>query len=507
MAEESQEASEDLKEHDSDENFALASIKNAIEDLYCFRDSYYVNNPSASETEKNGDIEDKLRGILASLDVNEGSLKKSDRAMYHMLRGKALNIRPQFETETYEALSRAVKFNPKLVEAWNELGECYWKKGDILKAQNCFEGVLKITKDKVSLRNLSMLLRQVGETPEDKLKNVCDSVDKAKQALELDITDGNSWKGDILKAQNCFEGVLKITKDKVSLRNLSMLLRQVGETPEDKLKNVCDSVDKAKQALELDITDGNSWYILGNAYLALYFSGSQNAKTVQEAMSAYSRALEDPKMKYSSDLYHNFAVALKHQEDFQGALQHLDKAAALDPSYSNPKEKSQNLLKYLTTLDKMISNKGDLKPRKVKTLLASLKPHHLGPFRDHATIKAKKFKELVPGKNPNCVLAAKVVCNLDSEERFPLTLCTVDEDAVCFAVTIYNLAEGKGFLIGDTIVIPDPLVCKAHIEYKDHVISFSNIRVDSPLALVVNGRVLNPSSQAPISLHVEIKRE
>ncbi|CAN8024876.1 hypothetical protein HPB47_008369 [Ixodes persulcatus] len=441
MAEESQEAFEDLKEHDSGENFALASIKSAIEDLYCFRDSYYVNNPSASETEKNGDIEDKLRGILASLDVNEGSLKKSDRAMYHMLRGKALNIRPHFETETYEALSRAVKFNPKLVEAWNELGECYWK------------------------------------------------------------------KGDILKAQNCFEGVLKITKDKVSLRNLSMLLRQVGETPEDKLKNVCDSVDKAKQALELDITDGNSWYILGNAYLALYFSGSQNAKTVQEAMSAYSRALEDPKMKYSSDLYHNFAVALKHQEDFQGALQHLDKAAALDPTYSNPKEKSQNLLKYLTTLDKMISNKGNLKPRKVKTLLASLKPHHLGPFRDHATIKAKKFNDLVPGKNPSCVLAAKVVCNLDSEERFPLTLVTVDEDAVCFAVTIYNLAEGKGFLIGDTIVIPDPLVCKAHIEYKDHVISFSNIRVDSPLALVINGRVMNPSSQAPISLHVEIKRE
>lgn len=51
----------------------------------------------------------------------------------------------------------------------------------------------------------------------------------------------------------------------------------------------------------------------------------------------------------------------------------------------------------------------------------------------------------------------------------PSTLVTVDEDAVCFAVTIYNLAEGKGFLIGDTIVIPDPLVCKAHIEYKDHV--------------------------------------
>ncbi|CAN7992141.1 unnamed protein product, partial [Ixodes hexagonus] len=416
-------------------------FQSVIEDLYCFRDSYYVNNPSASETKKNEDIEDKLRSILASLDGNEGSLKKSDRAMYYMLRGKALNIRQQFEVETYEALSRAVKFNPKLVEAWNELGECYWK------------------------------------------------------------------KGDIVKARNCFEGVLKITKDKVSLRNLSMVLRQVGETPNEKLKNICDSVDRAKQALELDITDGQSWYILGNAYLALYFSGSQSAKTLQEAMSAYSRALEDPKMKYSPDLYYNFAAALKHQEDFQAALQHLDKASALDPSWSDPREKCQNLLTYLTTLHKTIANKGNLKPRKVKTLLDSLKPHHLGTFRDHATIKAKKFKDLVPGKNPSCVLAGKVVFNVVSEERFPFTLCAMDEDAVCFAVTIYNLAEGRGFLIGDTIVIPEPNVHQAHIEYKGHVISFSNIRVDSPLALVVNGRAMEPESQAPVRLHVEIKRE
>jgi len=29
-----------------------------------------------------------------------------------------------------------------MVDAWNELGECYWKRGDIEGAKTCFEGAL-----------------------------------------------------------------------------------------------------------------------------------------------------------------------------------------------------------------------------------------------------------------------------------------------------------------------------------------------------------------------------
>lgn len=166
---------------------AALILQDAIEELYSFRDNYYMVNPSASEADKTGDIEKKLKDIRKLLDSNggglcnensvlerrawttcmgvhkctralagcswclrvkfdsiTGTLEKADRAVYQMLLGKALNIRREYDSETHEALSRAVKLNPKLVEAWNELGECYWKKGDILKARNCFEGVLKI---------------------------------------------------------------------------------------------------------------------------------------------------------------------------------------------------------------------------------------------------------------------------------------------------------------------------------------------------------------------------
>ena len=33
------------------------------------------------------------------------------------------------QAETF--LSRAVKLNPNLTDAWNALGECYFKKGDV----------------------------------------------------------------------------------------------------------------------------------------------------------------------------------------------------------------------------------------------------------------------------------------------------------------------------------------------------------------------------------------
>ena len=48
-------------------------------------------------------------------------------------------------------------------------------------------------------------------------------------------------------------------KDKHALRNLSMVLRQVGNDPTERIKNTEKSVEIAKQAIQLDIKDGTSW--------------------------------------------------------------------------------------------------------------------------------------------------------------------------------------------------------------------------------------------------------
>ena len=70
-----------------------------------------------------------------------------NKAQFCLLKGKALNVMPDYSSDAMEILSKAVKFDPKLVEAWNHLGECYWKNGEIPAAKNCFTGALNYVSD------------------------------------------------------------------------------------------------------------------------------------------------------------------------------------------------------------------------------------------------------------------------------------------------------------------------------------------------------------------------
>ena len=49
------------------------------------------------------------------------------------------------------------------------------------------------------------------------------------------------------------------SQDKVALRNLSMVLRQLGSDGTERARFVQESVEKAKEALQLDVKDGTSW--------------------------------------------------------------------------------------------------------------------------------------------------------------------------------------------------------------------------------------------------------
>jgi hypothetical protein len=42
----------------------------------------------------------------------------------------AHNAGSVYSVEAETALGQAVKLNPGLTDAWDALGECYWKKGD-----------------------------------------------------------------------------------------------------------------------------------------------------------------------------------------------------------------------------------------------------------------------------------------------------------------------------------------------------------------------------------------
>ncbi|XP_032480053.1 tetratricopeptide repeat protein 5 [Phocoena sinus] len=417
----------------------LPKLQELVDRLYSFRECYFETHSVEDAGRKQQDVREEMEKTLQQMEEVVGSVQ--GKAQVLMLTGKALNVTPNYSPKAEELLSKAVKLEPKLVEAWNQLGEVYWKKGDVAAAHTCFSGALTHCKNKVSLQNLSMVLRQ----------------------LRTDSGDEHS-------------------------------------------RHVMDSVRQAKLAVQMDILDGRSWYILGNAYLSLYFNTGQNPKISQQALSAYAQAEKvDRTASSNPDLHLNRATLHKYEENYGEALEGFSRAAALDPAWPEPQQREQQLLDFLNRLTSLLESKGKVKTRKLQSMLGSLRPAHLGPCGDgryqsasgqKVTLERKPLSALQPGVNSGAVVLGKVVFSLTTEEKVPFTFGLVDSDGPCCAVMVYNMVQSWGVLIGDSVAIPEPNLRLHRIQHKGKDYSFSSVRVETPLLLVVNGKPQGSSSQA-----------
>ncbi|XP_036736519.2 tetratricopeptide repeat protein 5 isoform X1 [Manis pentadactyla] len=425
----------------------LQKLQELVDQLYSFRECYFETHSVEDAGRKQQDVREEMEKTLQQMEEVVGSIQ--GKAQVLMLTGKALNVTPDYSPKAEELLSKAVKLEPTLVEAWNQLGEVYWKKGDVAAAHTCFSGALTHCKNKVSLQNLSMVLRQLRtDSGDEHSRHVMDSVRQAKLAVQMDIHDGRSWC-------ECFQ----------------------------KLSN-----------------------ILGNAYLSLYFSTGQNPKISQQALSAYAQAEKvDRTASSNPDLHLNRATLHKYEESYGDALEGFSQAAALDPAWQEPREREQQLLDYLNRLTRLLESKGKVKTRKLQSMLGSLRPAHVGPYSDgryqsasgqKVTLVLRPLSALQPGVNSGAVVLGKVVFSLTTEEKVPFTFGLVDSDGPCCAVMVYNMVQSWGVLIGDSVAIPEPNLRLHQIQHKGKEYSFSSVRVETPLLLVVNGKPQGSSSQA-----------
>ncbi|KAK2498920.1 hypothetical protein MC885_003948 [Smutsia gigantea] len=405
---------------------ALQKLQELVGQLYSFRECYFETHSVEDAGRKQQDVREEMEKTLQQMEEVVGSIQ--GKAQVLMLTGKALNVTPDYSPKAEELLSKAVKLEPTLVEAWNQLGEVYWKKGDVAAAHTCFSGALTHCKNKVSLQNLSMVLRQLrADSGDEHSRHVLDSVQQAKLALQMDIHDGRSCTG-------------------------------------------------------------------------------QNPKISQQALSAYAQAEKvDRTASSNPDLHLNRATLHKYEENYGEALEGFSQAASLDPAWLEPREREQQLLDYLNRLTSLLESKGKVKTKKLQSMLGSLCPAHVGPCGDgryqsasgrKATLSLKPLSALQPGVNSGAVVLGKVVFSLTTEEKVPFTFGLVDSDAPCCAVMVYNMVQSWGVLIGDSVAIPEPDLRLHQLQHKGKEYSFSSIRVETPLLLVVNGKPQGSSSQA-----------
>lgn len=337
-------------------------------------------------------------------------------------RGRALNVKDEFSDEAFELLSRAVKLNPKLTVAWVELGNCYWKKSEMELALNCYQS-----------------------------------------AYNLD------------------------PRHKECLRCMSVVLRSLkGE--KDRFENLKRSLDLAKEAVEVDMTDGSSWTILGNAYLIMYcYSPTQDMSLLRQSKISYTRAKLDPVEASHPDFMYNYANLLQLEEDYQEAIDLLRNSVLMDPKWKEPQQRLDSILTCLREVSHMVQKKSSLKPKRLEAFAQELKsnPKLLGPFGDQTTVCRKRISELSEGQNVNSFLVVKVIGCVRKEESVCVHICVIDEENRCAAATIYNL--GKEPKIGDTLLIPNPVFRKIRVLDKDNRIEYPSLRVDNPLHLLMNG--------------------
>ncbi|KAM4564322.1 tetratricopeptide repeat protein 5 [Fundulus diaphanus] len=420
----------------------LQIIKELVDELYTFRDCYFDTHGVEEAVRKDGDVKQKMEQTLKRLEEKEDGLKH--KAEFLLQKGRCLNVAQDFSADAEECLSQAVKLDPRLVEAWNILGDQYWKKGDLIASKNCFTGALQREKNKVSLRNLSMVLRQLPAASDD-----------------------------------------------------------------EHGKHVLESVDLARDAVQLDLSDGTSWGILGNAYLSMFFLCGQNPQFSQQALSAYAKSAADRIASSTPDLHFNRANLFHYEELFGCALEGYSRAAALDPNWKEPPEKEKQLLEHLDKVTELTRNKGKVKTRRLRTMLSSLNTSALGPCSSPqfsspsghvGSLEPRPLSSLTQGHNAGVAAMGKVVFSLASEGHVAFTFGMVDSEETCIAVMVYNTANTWGVLIGDSVVIPEPNVKRHLIQHKDKSYDFKSIRVDSPLLLFVNGKKQNTQSQIPISI-------
>ncbi|XP_050892415.1 uncharacterized protein LOC127097959 isoform X2 [Lathyrus oleraceus] len=395
---------------EEEEATALSRAAKSTDELYLLRDTYFPQNP-IDRIFKLQELSDLILNLLDSVPPEERK-SPTQRAVFEYLKGKVLDVYPEYKKEAEDHLSKAVKLNPSFSDAWLCLGNCIWKKGDLSSAKNC---------------------------------------------LNLALNKG---------------------PDKKILCQLSMLKRKMSQGADNQAELVDESIQHAKEAIALDVKDGDSWYNLGNAYLTSFFvTGGLDHSRLSHSLKAYQNAEKDEGIKSNPDFYFNSATANKYLENYERALSGFEAAALKDPGLNAAEE----VQKIVNILDKV-----HVRAKRMASLAASLAAVNLkSPYR---TVTIDLLSE---GLNRALAVEGKVLFSISSEGVAPLYYLLCDSNQTCFVLSVYGVHQDviKG---GDQLTLLDPCFRDVDFTWKEKHYQFKSIRTDFYEQMLVNGKALTP---------------
>ncbi|ETV86675.1 hypothetical protein, variant 1 [Aphanomyces astaci] len=400
-----------------------------LNELYDMHDHYF----SADKQEKKLKLQtlaDEILELVDAIDIAGSNNSRQAKATASYVKGKALEVFPEYNPSSEALLSQAAKLDPCNLDIWVCLGNCLWKKGDLQAAKTCFE--------------------------------------------------------------NC----LDYGPSKHALRSLSMLLRKMGTKPEEKSHNIKTSIVHAKQALNMDIQDGESWYVMGNAYLALFFASSHSTVDLDRSLAAYARA-EAGGAANNPDLHFNRANVHRYKEDYALAVQSFCKAHALDPSL-RAMAIVDGILRWTLRVSNLIHQQGRFKASRIAQLASTLP--HVGEVQGRTRVS---ISSLHPGHNEGKAVALKLLVDVVRKNEPPGCFVMMDETQTCCAVSIYHLdsVAYTKMTERDVFYVLDPFVKLVHLTYNCMSIKYLCLHVAEPHLFLINGHVV-AESYAHAEIHL-----
>ncbi|XP_073284508.1 uncharacterized protein [Primulina huaijiensis] len=407
----------------------FAEVLKATDDLYDVRDTYFSANPD----EKASKLIGKANLALQLIDEIPSEKRKTplQRATHEYLRGKVLDVFPEYKKEAEDHLSKAVKLNPSLGDAWLSLGNCIWKKGDLASAKNCYTLALSKGPSKIILCQLSMLERRMAQ----------------------------------------------------------------DKSAEDQVKIVEESIKHAKEAIALDVQDGNSWYNLGNACLTSFFvTGAWDHSKILQSLKAYQHAEKDERMKSNPDLYFNCAIVNKYLENYERALSGFEAAALRDPGLNA----SEEVMKIVHLLDK-VESLFRTKLKRLASLAASLSAVSV-----NASYKRETIDGLFEGINKASAIMGKVLFFVKQENVAPFYYVLCDSSQICYVLSVYGISN-EAIKEGDQVTLLEPRYSYVDFSWKGKRYQFKSVRVDFLEQVIVNGKNLSPQYAVRASIYAQNK--
>ncbi|GBG29419.1 Tetratricopeptide repeat protein 5 [Hondaea fermentalgiana] len=313
------------------------------------------------------------------------------------------------------------------------------------------------------------------------------------RAVKLNPRNADAWNhlaealwrdGNLKEARDCLLSSLEQGPEKATLRNYSMLLRKLDGTAKEKADNMTESLARAKAAVALDVGDAESWYVLGNTYMAYFFALSHDLRNLEAALKAYRRSEDLGSGAANPDLYYNRAQVFTFLENFPSAVSDYERAHTLDGTLGAA-SRARALRDRVKSLALAVERKGRIKPKRLVALQGQL-------ARSSSPDDALCLSDLKAEQNADSKLEIMILSNASVPGSPPATFIALDRNGHVFAVSVFHLDDtAQTRLAGsrERIVLCNPLFRTVELDG----VSYPSVQIQHPAQVLLNGIALESS--------------